>query len=184
MGSARSWAWTARRIAISAFVIGHLTATAIWITPRCPIRNRCYETLSYYMLPTGLWQYWNMFAPDPQGDSFTLEAEVKDVDGVRHRYAFTRIADYSWIAAIPKFRHPKFASNLGFDELEMNRKITSRYAVRELGLPPEAFPLDVELYFMCKVTPVPGGPPADGMLPPRPQHVANYHFSGHDEVFR
>jgi hypothetical protein len=184
MGSGRSWAWTAQRLAISAFVIAHLTSTAIWIMPRCPIRAACYDTLSYYMYPTGLWQYWNMFAPDPQGDSFTLEAEVTDVNGIGHRYAFTRLADYNWFAAIPKFRHPKFAANLGFDDLEVHRKVTSRHAVRELGLPAEAFPVDIRLYFMCRVTPVPGGPPADAMLPPRPLQVASYHFSGLDEVIR
>jgi hypothetical protein len=180
----RPWAGKARRWAISLFLIGHLTATAIWVMPRCPIRQRCYEILSYYMLPTGLWQYWTMFSPDPQPNSLTLEAEVTDVFGIRHLYAFTRVADYSWWRAMPKFRHPKFTANLGFDELAIHRKITSRHAVRELGLTESAFPVDVKLLYQIRATPKPGGPPADPLSPLRPHLVASYHFTGIDEVRR
>jgi hypothetical protein len=182
MEAARSWVGKARRLAISAFVIGHLAATAIWISPRCPIRLKCYDTLSYYMQPTGLWQYWTMFSPDPQRDSFTLEAEVIDVHGLHHLYAFTRVADYNWWQGMPKFRHPKFAANLGFDDLAIHRKIASRHAVRQLGLTEAAYPLDVKLLYQFRDTPKPGGPPADPMAPTRPYVVASYHFTGIDEV--
>jgi hypothetical protein len=182
MDGPRSWVGKARRFAISAFLIGHLGATSIWIAPRCPIRIQCYDALMYYMYPTGLWQYWTMFSPDPQRDSMTLEAVVTDVHGLRHLYAFTRVADYSWWAGIPKFRHPKFAANLGYDDLAIHRKIASRHAVRQLDLGEADYPLDIKLLYQFRATPRPGTPYADPLAPTRPYVVASYHFTGIDEV--
>ena len=87
--------WTARRLAISAFLIGHMGAVSIWVLPPCPIQRRCAGTLAYYILPLGLWQYWGMFAPDPVRDTLMLEAEVIDVRGIRYNFAFPKLADYS-----------------------------------------------------------------------------------------
>ena len=55
--------WTVRRLAISAFLLFHMTATVIWVLPVCPIRNRSVPFLKYYILPLGMWQSWAMFAP-------------------------------------------------------------------------------------------------------------------------
>ena len=92
---ALTWMWTARRLAISAFLIGHMGAVSIWVLPPCPIQRRCAGTLAYYILPLGLWQYWGMFAPDPVRDTLMLEAEAIDVRGIRYNFAFPKLADYS-----------------------------------------------------------------------------------------
>jgi hypothetical protein len=91
----RTWIWTARRLLISAFVVFHFGATIIWIMPPCVIRQRTIKTLAYYMMPLGLWQTWAMFAPDPIRETLTLEADVTDARGLRHRFEFPRVGDLS-----------------------------------------------------------------------------------------
>src|SRR5438874_2588471 len=99
MDARHTWGWTARRVAISAFVVVHMSATLVWVMPGCPIRGRCFNLASYYILPLGLWQYWGMFAPDPMSHTFTLEAEVVDANGLRSRFVFPKLADYPSMAA-------------------------------------------------------------------------------------
>ena len=122
--------WTAWRLAISAFVLFHVAATVIWVTPVSPLKQRLMPPLRYYMLPLGLWQAWCMFAPDPQRETIVLESEVIDVHGMRHVYEFPKVADLPWWRKMPRFRHPKFASNLLFDEFQIQREFTARHAVR------------------------------------------------------
>jgi hypothetical protein len=179
------WRWTARRWVVSAFLIFQVAATAIWVLPACPIRDRVAPTLQYYMVPSGLWQFWSMFAPDPQHDVITLEAEVIDRRGLRNRFAFTRVGDYNAWAGIPKFRHAKFAANISIkdEDFEHLRRFTARYVVRTMKVPAEAFPLDVHLFYQVKETPAPGAPPADGMAPTKPLLIATYAFANPSEVW-
>jgi hypothetical protein len=148
--------WTVRRLAISAFLLFHLTATAIWVMPISPIRNRCTPTLRYYMLPLGMWQAWSMFAPDPIQNTVMLEAEVIDVRGVRYNFAFPRMADYSWWQGIPRFRYSKYSANLACDEMAMPREFAAHHVLRRLKVPADVYPVSVHLLYKVKPTPPPG----------------------------
>jgi hypothetical protein len=178
------WSWTARRLAISAFVVLHLAATAIWLMPLCPIRQQFGPVLRYYMLPLGLWQYWGMFAPDPIHDTVMLEAEVIDINGVRYGFAFPRMADYTWWQAIPRFRFAKYAANLVAEEFVLPRKFAARHALRRLKLPPEVYPVTVHLMYQLRPTPPPGSPAsqADPMNPTKPYVVGTVPIDSAREV--
>lgn len=52
--------------------------------------------LRYYMLSTGLWQYWDMFAPDPLSVDGYMSANVRYADGT-----ITTEGNYPRIAAMP-----------------------------------------------------------------------------------
>jgi hypothetical protein len=174
--------WTAWRLAISAFVLFHVTATVIWVTPVSPLKQRLMPAFRYYMLPLGLWQAWCMFAPDPQRETIVLESEVIDVHGMRHVYEFPKVADLPWWRKMPRFRHPKFASNLLFDEFAHQREFTAKHAVRRLGLDASLFPLHSSLYLHVKDSPPPGTSCADPMTPARIHLLATYEFPSLDEV--
>jgi hypothetical protein len=135
-----------------------------------------------YILPLGMGQYWDMFAPDPMRDSIALEADVVDSRGLRYGFAFPRAADYPIWSAVPKFRHPKFAANLADPECQANREVTAHYVVRQLGLPARAFPVDVALIYQVRTPSPPGGPPADPMTPTYPRVLATLHFARPEEV--
>jgi hypothetical protein len=175
---------SARQLVISAFVVFHLSALAIWTMPPCYIKDHFQQPIfPYYMLPLGLWQWWAIFAPDPVRDTMLLDAEVVDCKGMRHVYEFTRLADLPWWKKIPGYRHPKFTGNMVVDEYKKARQFTARHAVRQLGLGAEAFPVVVSLYYNIKASPAPGATAAaDPMAPPRIQLIERYEFASMKEV--
>jgi hypothetical protein len=177
-----AWRWTARRVVISAFVIFHLSALAIWTMPDCAIKSQCGPPYRYYMMPLGLWQWWAIFAPDPIRSTFTLNAEVIDAQGMRHDYAFTRLADLTWWQRIPGYRNCKFTANMGAEEYAKHREFTARHAVRQLGMSAEVFPVWVSLYFQIKDAPPPGSGIADPMAAPRVHVVDRFQFRSPEEV--
>jgi hypothetical protein len=179
---AMDWRWTARRLLISTFLIGHMIAVWIWVLPYCPVRDRSYSRLEYYMMPLGLWQYWAMFAPDPVRDTVTLEAEVIDAKGLRYTFPFPRLADYSELGAIPRYRHTKFVANLAGEHFLTGRKIAARHAVRQLHLAAAAFPLDVQLIYQIRRTSPPGQPPTDPMTPTVASSLHRFQFARLEEV--
>ncbi|WP_422926369.1 hypothetical protein [Singulisphaera sp. PoT] len=177
-----NWRWTAKKVLISVFILAHCTAVVTWVLPVGPLRNFMTPTTGYYMLPLGLWQYWAMFAPDPIKDTCTLEAEVVDAKGMRHNFAFPKMADYTVWQGIPRFRYSKYTANMVGEGSDINRKFAARHAVRSLGLKDEAFPMDVHLFYQVRPTPEPGGPPADPMTPTRPELLTTFQFASLEEV--
>lgn len=183
-GRAGGWTWAARRLLVSAFVVVHLGATVIWVLPGCPLKAWAFGAVRYYVVPLGLWQYWGMFCPDPPRGVPTLEAEVIDANGLRYGFAFPRQADYSVWRAIPRYRHPKFAMNLMDNDpgLANHRVFAARHVVRRLGLPADAFPVDVQLVFQVRPCPPPGRLAADVSTARQPFPIGSYHFQSSAEV--
>lgn len=174
--------WTAWRLAISTFLVFHLTATVVWNIPNSPLRQCLLPAFQRYMLPLGLWQSWWMFAPDPMRVTAVLESEVIDAQGMRHIHEFPRVAALPWWQKLPRFRHPKFTCNLMLDEFAVQREFTARHVVRQLAMKPEAFPVHVSLYCQIKEPPTPGQPFADPSAPVRLHSLGNYDFASIDEV--
>jgi hypothetical protein len=177
-----AWRWTARRLGLSAFVIFHVWGLMLWTMPPCAIKERFQSPYRYYMLPLGLWQWWAIFAPDPIRSTLTLNAEVVDAKGMRRVYEFPRIGDLPWWQKIPRYRHPKFTTNMVSAEYAKHREFTSRHVVRQLGLGDEAFPLWVSLYFEVKDSPPLGTGDVDPMAPAKTQVLDRFQFQSLKEV--
>jgi hypothetical protein len=135
------------------------------------------------MLPTGMWQAWSMFAPDPIRDTVFLEAEVIDCNGLRYGFAFPKLADYTWWQGIPRFRHSKYAANLSCDELAVPREYAARHVLRRLKLPAEVYPVSVHLMYRVHPTPPPGGKlTVDPMTPAKPYVIGSIRIESPGEV--
>ena len=176
--------WTLKKAAISVFVTIHMAATLVWVLPECPIRRATIGAAKYYILPTGLWQNWAMFAPDPIHNTVTLEAEVVDSKGLRHHFEFPFADNPSEFQSILLARHSKFACNIEGSDMEPTRRPTARFAVRRLDLPTTSFPVDA--YLVQKIKPPPRlGQAVDDDLVETKQvvlHVAR--FESAEEVSR
>jgi hypothetical protein len=181
MAWARNRSWTLRRLFLSAFLLFHLTATAIWVIPICPIRNQCVPWLQYYMLPTGMWQAWAMFAPEPIQHTVMLEAEVIDCNGVRYGFRFPRMADYTWWQGIPRFRYAKYTANMAAEEFAVPRKFAAHHVLRRLKLPASVYPVTVHMMYQMRVTPPPGTV-ADPMAPTKPFVLGAFRVESPGEV--
>jgi hypothetical protein len=170
-------------VCLSAFVVFHLAALAIWTNPPCALKERFMLPFRYYVLPLGLWQWWAIFAPDPVRNTVCLNAEIIDVKGMRHVYEFPRIRDLPWWSKTVRYRQPKFTGNMSNSEYAKHREFTARHAVRQLGLLAESFPVAVTLYNEAKVTPPPGIAGADPMAPPVVEVVERFEFGSPKEVW-
>lgn len=179
---ARSWTWTAKRWAISAFLLVHIGAVTIWNLPPCAIRSRGVEWSARYLLPLGLWQHWGMFAPNPATATAVLEAAVVDNQGLLHRFAFPTMHNRSPWQAIWGYRHSKFSANLGGEEFRVLREMAARHVVRTMDLPAEDFPVVVQLFYNVRETPAPGDPPADPAEAPKIAVIDTYRFPNPAEV--
>jgi hypothetical protein len=177
------WRWTARRLAISAFILLHLSALILWTMPPCAIKDRFQAPFRYYVLPLGIWQWWAIFAPEPLRENRLLEAEVIDAKGLIHLYEFAKIGDLSWWQKIGRYRNPKFTDNMTTGgEYGRQREFTARHVVRQLGLREDAFPMTVSLYTKVTDTPPAGTTVVDPMTAPRINLLERYQFASLKEV--
>lgn len=175
--------WIASRLIISGFIVFHLTATIVWVLPPCPVKALWMPRFAFYVIPLGLWQSWSMFAPDPVREVIHLESEVIDRRGMRRVYEFPRVSGLPWWRKLPRFRHPKFAANLLLEEFAVQRELTARHVVRQLGIPPEDFPLRVSLYYHVRDLPLPGAEVADPMVRSRLYSLAAFELEDPQEVW-
>src|SRR5580698_9332196 len=86
-----------KRLAISAFVLFHITAIICWAVP---LNTRLFSNVSnkiaLYMTFSGLFQDWALFAPDPIHFDYRLEAEVTYGDGATLVWKFPLPQDYGY----------------------------------------------------------------------------------------
>lgn len=176
--------WTLKRLAISVFILVHVSAVAQWNMPKTALRDLLgfHGWTEFYMLPTGLWQSWDMFGPDPQRASSYPEAVVRDAQGMIHIYKFQRLGDLSVWDAFWLYRHAKVNANLTDDKSVVAREVAARHALRSLGLPREAYPAEVDLTLNLWPTPALGDPPLDPMTPPQTYVMQVYRFPTWEEA--
>ena len=177
-----NWRWTARRLAISAFLLFHITVVVVINMPPSPLRAWLFWPVMNYLVPIGLDQSWGMFAPNPVMNPMTMELLTVDKDGIQRTYAFPKMTDFSPWEGIPRVRHSKFTSVCGTANNTAHREFAARYAIRQLKIPATSFPVEAELVYQVRETPPPGDPPRDPMKPPVPQILSSYRFPSMAEV--
>lgn len=101
------------RIVINAFLIFHLIAIACWAVPiSSPLLDAFRGFVRPYMLWSGLFQSWDMFAPLPKSENDYIQAVVITHDGQVHTWKFPRMEQLSLLRRYSKERYRKFAENL------------------------------------------------------------------------
>jgi hypothetical protein len=177
-----NWRWTAQRLAISAFLIVHLFMVGVINLPASFLKQRFFMVAAYYVVPLGLDQAWGMFAPNPVMHARVMEVLTVDKYGIKRIYAFPKMTDFTVLEAIPRVRHSKFASNCGNPIHASYREFAVRYAIRQLKIPTDAFPVDAELVYQVRETPPLGDPPRDSSKPPTSQSLSSYRYPSMAEV--
>ncbi len=177
-----NWRWTAQKLAISAFLVVHLSMVLVINLPGSFLKHRLFFYASHYVVPIGLDQAWGMFAPNPSLHPKTLEVQTVDKNGIQRTFEFPKMTDFGIWEAIPKVRFSKFSSNCGVEINKSYREFAVRHAIRQLKIPPESFPVDAELLFVVRETAPLGDPPRDPMKPPTPLSVQLYRYPSMAEV--
>ena len=104
----------AKKWLIHAFVLFHLAAAVVWAftdsPPRTKLERAARGRFAFYMFPTGLWQAWDMFAPNPALANVYLETEVTFRDGSRTMWKVPRMEQLGYWERYRKERYRKWAN--------------------------------------------------------------------------
>lgn len=148
------------RIAVTVFVAFHLFGVIAWCVPLdSPLVVRCREAIKGYMLFTGLFQKWDMFAPDPSRLNNYISATVTYRDGRTSEWDFPRMEKLGIVDKYFKERYRKYASdNLRLDTRSGLWPDAARYVARANDNPADP-PVAVELIRHWSEVPPPGGAP-------------------------
>jgi hypothetical protein len=104
------------RGAVSVFILFHLIAITFWALPvTWPPLVGVREIVSPYMLWTGLFQSWDMFAPNPVPVNTYFKAVVITKNHVRV-WDFPRMEELSFGERYRKERYRKFLENMSLDQ--------------------------------------------------------------------
>lgn len=72
--------------------------------------------MKHYMLSTGMWQYWDMFAPDPLSLDYYVQAQIQFESGEVVTEDFPRVYTLPIPAKYPAERHRKFIERAHLEE--------------------------------------------------------------------
>jgi hypothetical protein len=156
---------TTKKALIHAFVAFHLFAVLAWsFTPEQgpgPLSKALCRRVEHYMLPTGLWQSWMMFAPNPAMYNVYLQAEVTFRDETHATWQFPRLETFGYFERYRKERYRRWASGrVWIQGLNggANRAVgeaAAQYAARQVSQDPANPPARVELYYYYARIPPP-----------------------------
>jgi hypothetical protein len=152
------------RIAISLFLAFNLFAIVSWCVPLdSPLIVRCRELAGPYLRLTGLFQKWDMFAPDPSKLNNYVGAVITYRDGTSSQWTFPRMEELGAWDRYLKERYRKYANdNLRLDGNAPIWPDAARYIAR-LNNRPGNPPVEVGLVRYWQFVPP---PPAEGDAPP------------------
>lgn len=121
----------ASKVAINAFLIFHIVAITCWCIPlNSALIVEFRNAIRPYMLWSGLFQAWDMFAPSPRSVNAHVEAAVILRDGRIRTWKFPRMEQLSLTARTYKERYRKFVENLQVDSYKALWPDVARYIAR------------------------------------------------------
>jgi len=121
------------RLAINAFIVFHLFAIVTWCIPLdTPLTAAWRTVLKPYLAWSGLFQKWDMFAPDPSKLNGYINAVVTYPNGATSVWGFPRMEELGPGEKYVKERYRKYANdNLRLDMYAQLWPDAARYIARE-----------------------------------------------------
>ena len=145
------------RVAITAFIAFNLFAIVSWCVPLdSPLIARCRDLSLPYLRWTGLFQKWDMFAPDPSKLNNFLSAVILYRDGTSSVWSFPRMENLGPFEKYLKERYRKYANdNLRLDGYAAAWPDAARYIARINNNRPSNPPMLVALIRVWSIVPPP-----------------------------
>ncbi len=168
---------------VQAFVLFHIFAITSWSLPKPPDRelvglrdapNKILlynerhvkrSPMKYYLESTGLWQYWDMFSPNPANTDIWMDAVVTYEDGAKMQYRYPRMKDLQlrkkYVEMYTKERYRKFVENAHMDKNRYKWPAVAQRIAYLSYQDADNLPVMVELRRHFKVINAPGEEQAD-----------------------
>ena len=165
-----------KRALISTFLLFHIVAILSWSLPlNSLLIMRVKEKVTPYMLWSGLFQVWDMFAPEPPMLNSYLEAELIFQNGATALWKFPKMQDMGFAERYFKERHRKWANErLRLDVNAVLWPDASRYIARLYANPANP-PVLVRLIRHWSDIPPPAVPGQTGLKPTWNRYVFYTH---------
>ena len=102
-----------KKIGVSAFLLFHLIAITCWSLPiQSPLINAWKKSFRPYLVWSGLFQSWDMFAPTPKSTQGYIEALIIHKSGEVTPWKFPRMEQLSIFERYWQERYRKYAEIL------------------------------------------------------------------------
>ena len=123
-------------IAINCFLAFHLVAIGCWCMPvDFPLVSLVRNLVQPYLLWSGLFQSWDMFAPLPKSANTYIDAVLIYQDGSRKTWTLPRMEELGLTQKYFKERYRKFADSLQIEDNEALLPDAARYIARVNSTP-------------------------------------------------
>lgn len=122
---------TIKYLAINTFLVFDIFAIVCWAVPiNTPFLVAGKELVRPYVLWTGLFQSWDMFAPNPKSQNMYLEAVIIYKDGSTELWTFPRMEFLSLTQRYFKERYRKYEDTLDDSTFALLWPDAARYIAR------------------------------------------------------
>jgi hypothetical protein len=155
--------------ALNLFIAMNLWALFFWGLPDGPFRNHMARPFERYVVYTGLWHIWGMFAPKPLDVNFDVRATVKYADGSTAEWICPRVEEMSQWQRMCKERYRKWRERIRSDEYRNIWDDSAHWIARQMNTKPQNPPVQVQLTRWWIETPPPN---LKQDYQPLPQRVA------------
>lgn len=117
--------------------------------------------LNWYLLSTGLWQGWDMFAPNPSSTDLWFDADVTYKDGTVKHFAYPRMKALPIPVKLVKERFRKFYERVNQDQYNYIWPVVGQRIALESYKDPANPPARVTMVRHWKSIPPLGTPPPE-----------------------
>jgi len=149
-----------KHIAISVFLLFHIVAITCWCIPlESPLIDNLRGLVRPYMLWSGLFQGWDMFAPSPRNINSYLEAVVIFKNGRTQTWKFPRMEKLGFAEHGYKERYRKFAENVQNDANSALWPDVARRIARMHNSPSEPPAIVLLIRYWSEIKPPAGSAP-------------------------
>lgn len=126
-----------KRMVINLWLVAHLVMIYSWAVPgESQLKKEINGFFERYVLYFGVWQSWDMFAPNPRDIKITMDAEIKYKDGSQKIWEFPRMDKMGFFEKFRKERYRKWAfDNVRVDQHSGLWLPTVRYIARSIDDP-------------------------------------------------
>lgn len=149
------------------FLLFHILAITCWAVPlETPLVARFRTLIRPYMLWSGLFQAWDMFAPGPRSINAYIQGVVITHDGRLHTWKFPRMEQLGIAQRYYKERYRKFEENLPEKQNAAILPDVARHLARMYRNPSNPPEIVMLVRYWSDIT-----PPSDGEYHPGPERA-------------
>ena len=157
---------TFRRGVISVFILFHLVAITCMALPADfpPIRN-IKDLVKPYMVWAGLFQTWDMFAPNPEAINSYIKTVVISRDRHMQVWSFPRMEELGFLERYKKERYRKFSDVLPQSQYAPLWPDVAAHAAKQFNSPSDPPEKVLLIDFQSDIHPGPGDAPDPAARP-------------------